>query len=81
MRKEPVFIAVAEAVTSLASLILLVLVGQLLPDMLIDVATVTLYLAWLGFAYRFTGILVWPAVMLTGLLTWEMNSSPKDIPH
>jgi hypothetical protein len=81
MRKGPVFIAVAEAVTSLASLILLSLVGQLLPGTLIDSATVTLYLAWLGFPGEFTGILLWPAVILTGLLTWELNSSPKDIPH
>jgi len=52
---------------------------------LICSAAVTLYLVWLGFADGFTGILLWPAVglhvILTGLLTWELSSSPKDILH
>lgn len=59
--------------------------GPPLLGMLIYSAAVTLYLVWLGFAGGFTGILLWPAVglhvILTGLLTWELSSSPKDILH
>jgi hypothetical protein len=37
--------------------------------MLIYSAAVTLYLAYLGFAGGLTGILLWPAVILHGILT------------
>ena len=43
--------------------------GPPLVGMLIYSAAVTLYLAYLGFAGGFTGILLWPAVVLHVILT------------
>jgi hypothetical protein len=43
--------------------------GTPLLGMLIYSAAVTLYLAYLGFAGGVTGILLWPAVVLHGILT------------
>lgn len=44
-------------------------------------AAITLYLAYLGFAGRLSGILLWPAVVLhvilTGLLTLSSTSDKK----
>ena len=43
--------------------------GTPLVGMLIYSAAVTLYLAYVGFANGFAGILLWPAVVLHGILT------------
>jgi hypothetical protein len=43
--------------------------GPPLVGMLIYSAVVTLYLAYVGFAGGSTGILLWPAVILHGILT------------
>ena len=43
--------------------------GSALVGMLIYSASVTLYLAYLGFTGGATGILLWPAVMLHAVLT------------
>jgi hypothetical protein len=43
--------------------------GTPLVGMLTYSAAVTMYLAYLGFADGFTGILLWPAVVLHGVLT------------
>jgi hypothetical protein len=43
--------------------------GTPLAGMLIYSATVALYLAYVGFAGGFTGILLWPAVVLHAVLT------------
>jgi len=43
--------------------------GPPLIGMLIYSAVVTLYLAYVGFAGGLTGILLWPAVVLHGILT------------
>jgi hypothetical protein len=43
--------------------------GPPLVGMLIYSAAVTLYLAYIGFAGRFGGILLWPAVVLHAILT------------
>jgi hypothetical protein len=52
--------------------------GSPLIGMLTYSAAVTLYLAYLGFAGGFSGILLWPAVVfhaiLTALLTWASTS-------
>lgn len=52
--------------------------GTPLVGMLAYNAAVTLYLAYLGFAGSFSGILLWPAVVLhailTALLTWASTS-------
>jgi hypothetical protein len=52
--------------------------GPPLVGMLIYSATVTLYLAYIGFAGGLTGILLWPAVVLhvilTALLTWASTT-------
>jgi hypothetical protein len=55
--------------------------GPPLLGMLIYSAAVTLYLAYLGFAGGFTGILLWPAVVLHAILTALLAraaSSDKD---
>jgi len=47
--------------------------------MLIYSAAVTLYLAYVGFAGNVTGILLWPAVVLHGILTTLLTrASPSD---
>jgi len=47
--------------------------------MLIYSAAVTLYLAYVGFAGNVTGILLWPAVVLHGILTTLLTrGSPSD---
>ena len=43
--------------------------GPPLVGMLVYSAAVTLYLAYVGFADGFTGILLWPAVVLHAILT------------
>ncbi len=43
--------------------------GPPLLGMLLYSAAITLYLAYLGFAGGFTGILLWPAVVLHAILT------------
>ena len=43
--------------------------GPPLVGMLIYGAAVTLYLAYVGFAGGLTGVLLWPAVVLHGILT------------
>jgi hypothetical protein len=43
--------------------------GTPLAGMLTYSGAVTLYLAWVGFAGGFAGILLWPAVALHGVLT------------
>jgi len=49
--------------------------------MLIYSATVTLYLAYVGFAGDLSGVLLWPAVVLhvilTALLTWAATSDKE----
>jgi len=49
--------------------------------MLVYNAAVMLYLSYIGFAGRFSGILLWPAValhaILTALLTWASTSDNK----
>jgi hypothetical protein len=53
--------------------------GTPLVGMLTYSAAVTLYLAYVGFAGGFTGMLLWPAVVLhvilTALLTWASTGS------
>ena len=55
--------------------------GPPLLGMLTYSAAVTLYLAYLGFAGGFTGILLWPAVVLhailTALLTWVSTNDER----
>jgi hypothetical protein len=43
--------------------------GPPLVGMLIYIASLTLYLAYLGFAEGLTGVLLWPAVALHAILT------------
>jgi hypothetical protein len=52
--------------------------GPPLAGMLIYSAAVSLYLAYLGFAGGFTGILLWPAVVLHVILTALLARVPKD---
>lgn len=55
--------------------------GTPLVGMLTYSALVTLYLAYIGFAGGFTGILLWPAVILhvilTVLLAWALTREKK----
>jgi hypothetical protein len=102
MKRVLVFVAVSEAATGMALLIIPSLVGQLLfgaeltgiamivarvagialialgvacwpgtplVGMLTYSVAVTLYLAYVGFTGGFTGILLWPAVVLHVILT------------
>ncbi len=59
--------------------------GPPLAGMLTYSAIVTLYLAYLGFEGSFTGILLWPAVVLhlilTALLAWAPVRSKRDCPE
>ncbi len=53
--------------------------GPPLAGMLIYSAAVTLYLAYVGFAGGLTGILLWPAVVLHGILAALLiRSSSRD---
>ena len=52
--------------------------GPPLAGMLIYSATITLYLAYLGLADGFTGILLWPAVVLHVLLTALLGWGARD---
>lgn len=51
--------------------------------MLVYSAAVTLYLVYLGFAGSWSGILLWPAVVLhgvlTALLTWALTGHKETI--
>jgi hypothetical protein len=53
--------------------------------MLVYSAAVTFYLAYLGFTGGFTGILLWPVVVvhliLTALLIWATTSDNERITH
>lgn len=65
---------VAIAVASVTGIALIALAiacwpGTPLTGMLTYSAAVTLYLAWVGFAGGLTGILLWPAVVIHGILT------------
>jgi hypothetical protein len=57
--------------------------GPPLVGMLTYSALVTLYLAYVGFAGGFTGILLWPAIVLhlilTGLLTFNITRTRRDM--
>ena len=68
------FVGVAIPVARVAGLALIALgiacwPGPPLVGMLIYIASVTLYLAYLGFAEGLTGVLLWPAVALHAILT------------
>ena len=56
--------------------------GPSLIGMLTYSVAVTLYLAYGGFAGSFTGVLLWPAVVLhlivTALLTWRLKDSSRS---
>ncbi len=54
--------------------------GPPLVGMLIYGAAVTLYLAYVGFAGGLTGILLWPAVVLHGILTALLARVPNPRP-
>jgi hypothetical protein len=82
MKGVLIFAAVGEAATGLALLLVPALAGIALIGlgvacwpgpprlgMLIYSAAATLYLAYLGFAAGLTGPLLWPAVVLHGVLT------------
>ena len=49
-----------------------------LVGMLIYGAAVTLYLAYVGFAGGLTGVLLWPAVVLHGILTALLTRVPTE---
>jgi hypothetical protein len=53
--------------------------GPPLRGMLIYSAVVTLYLAYVGFAGGFTGILLWPAVVLHVILTALLIRSTRSV--
>jgi hypothetical protein len=68
------FVGVAIPVARVAGIALIALgiacwPGPPLVGMLIYIASVTLYLAYLGFAESLTGVLLWPAVILHAILT------------
>jgi hypothetical protein len=68
------FAGVATPVARVAGIALIALgiacwPGPPLVGMLIYIASVTLYLAYLGFAEGLTGVLLWPAVALHAILT------------
>ena len=52
--------------------------GPPLVGMLTYSAFVTLYLTYLGFAGGFTGILLWPAVVLHAILTALLSRGPTN---
>jgi hypothetical protein len=57
--------------------------GPALRGILTYSALVTLYLGYLGFADGWTGVLLWPAVVLhvilTLLLTYDIVRKPRDV--
>ena len=61
--------------------------GTPLVGMLTYSVLVTLYLAYLGFAHGLTGMLLWPAVVLHGILTvllvrtWSGEREPLGVPE
>jgi hypothetical protein len=55
--------------------------GPSLAGMLIYSALITVYLAYLGFAGGFAGVLLWPAVVLHGILTALLALSGARIRH
>jgi hypothetical protein len=57
--------------------------GPALVGMTVYSAAATLYLAWFGFAGGFSGVLLWPAVVLhlilTALLAYDMVRKQNDL--